>query len=314
MTEIQTGKIVIDTEIKALVKLRDALSKEFKDAINILKNTRGKIVVSGIGKSGHIAKKISSTLSSIGSSSFFIHPAEANHGDLGMITKDECLILISNSGETVELFNLIVHSQKLKVPIISITSERKSTLAKKSDVCLEIPKNIEACPLELAPTSSTTSSLVLGDALAIALLEKNDFTKKKFSALHPGGKLGRLLLRVKDIMKVGDDIPIVKKSQEMGEALIEITSKGLGCVGIISEKSGDLVGIITDGDLRRHMDKKFLEKKIENVMTKNPKTLSGNELIADALSLMNKESITNYFITEKMKPVGVLHVHNILKI
>ena len=314
MTEIQAGKIVIDTEIKALVKLRDALSKEFKDAINILKNTRGKIVVSGIGKSGHIAKKISSTLSSIGSSSFFIHPAEANHGDLGMITKDECLILISNSGETVELFNLIVHSQKLKVPIISITSERKSTLAKKSDVCLEIPKNIEACPLELAPTSSTTSSLVLGDALAIALLEKNDFTKKKFSALHPGGKLGRLLLRVKDIMKVGDDIPIVKKSQEMGEALIEITSKGLGCVGIISEKSGDLVGIITDGDLRRHMDKKFLEKKIENVMTKNPKTLSGNELIADALSLMNKESITNYFITEKMKPVGVLHVHNILKI
>ena len=313
MTEIQAGKIVIDTEIKALVKLRDTLSNEFKDAINILKNTRGKIVVSGIGKSGHIAKKISSTLSSIGSSSFFIHPAEANHGDLGMITKDECLILISNSGETVELFNLIVHSQKLKVPIISITSERKSTLAKKSDVCLEIPKNIEACPLELAPTSSTTSSLVLGDALAITLLEKNDFTKKKFSALHPGGKLGRLLLRVKDIMKVGDEIPIVKKSQEMGEALIEITSKGLGCVGIISEKSGDLVGIITDGDLRRHMDKKFLEKKIENVMTKNPKTLSGNELIADALSLMNKESITNYFITEKMKPVGVLHVHNILK-
>ena len=313
MKEIQAGKIVIDTEIKALVKLRDALSNDFKDAINILKNTRGKIVVSGIGKSGHIAKKISSTLSSIGSSSFFIHPAEANHGDLGMITKDECLILISNSGETVELFNLIVHSQKLKVPIISITSERKSTLAKKSDVCLEIPKNIEACPLELAPTSSTTSSLVLGDALAITLLEKNDFTKKKFSALHPGGKLGRLLLRVKDIMKVGDEIPIVKKSQEMGEALIEITSKGLGCVGIISEKSGDLVGIITDGDLRRHMDKKFLEKKIENVMTKNPKTLSGNELIADALSLMNKESITNYFITEKMKPVGVLHVHNILK-
>ena len=313
MTEIQAGKIVIDTEIKALIKLRDALSNEFKDAVNILKNTRGKIVVSGIGKSGHIAKKISSTLSSIGSSSFFIHPAEANHGDLGMITKDECLILISNSGETVELFNLIVHSQKLKVPIISITSERKSTLAKKSDVCLEIPKNIEACPLELAPTSSTTSSLVLGDALAITLLEKNDFTKKKFSALHPGGKLGRLLLRVKDIMKVGDEIPIVKKSQEMGEALIEITSKGLGCVGIISEKSGDLVGIITDGDLRRHMDKKFLEKKIENVMTKNPKTLSGNELIADALSLMNKESITNYFITEKMKPVGVLHVHNILK-
>ncbi|MBH43583.1 MAG: KpsF/GutQ family sugar-phosphate isomerase [Rickettsiales bacterium] len=313
MIEIQTGKIVIDTEIEALVKLRDSLSKNFKEAIDILKKTRGKIVVSGIGKSGHIAKKISSTLSSVGSSSFFIHPSEANHGDLGMITKDECVIIISNSGETVELFNIILHCKKLKVPIISITSEGKSTLAKKSNICLEIPKNIEACPLELAPTSSTTASLVLGDALAITLLEKNDFTKKKFSALHPGGKLGRLLLRVKDIMKVGNEIPIVKKSQEMGEALIEITSKGLGCVGIISEESGDLLGIITDGDLRRHMDKKFLEKKIENVMTKNPKTLNGNELIADALNLMNKESITNFFITEKMKPVGVLHVHNILK-
>ena len=313
MIEIQTGKIVIDTEISALVKLRDALSYEFKEAINILKKTKGKIVVSGIGKSGHIAKKISSTLSSIGSSSFFIHPAEANHGDLGMITRNECVILISNSGETVELFNIILHSQKLKVPIISITSEKKSTLAKKSNVCLEIPKNIEACPLELAPTSSTTASLVLGDALAITLLEKNDFTKKKFSALHPGGKLGRLLLRVKDIMKVGNEIPIVKENQEMGEALIEISTKGLGCVGIISEKNGDLVGIITDGDLRRHMDKQFLEKKIQNIMTKNPKTLNGNELIADALNLMNKESITNFFITDKMKPIGVLHVHNILK-
>ena len=313
MIEIQTGKIVIDTEIAALVKLRDALSYEFKEAINILKKTKGKIVVSGIGKSGHIAKKISSTLSSIGSSSFFIHPAEANHGDLGMITRNECVILISNSGETVELFNIILHSQKLKVPIISITSEKKSTLAKKSNVCLEIPKNIEACPLELAPTSSTTASLVLGDALAITLLEKNDFTKKKFSALHPGGKLGRLLLRVKDIMKVGNEIPIVKENQEMGEALIEISTKGLGCVGIISEKNGDLVGIITDGDLRRHMDKQFLEKKIQNIMTKNPKTLDGNELIADALNLMNKESITNFFITDKMKPIGVLHVHNILK-
>tara|TARA_B100000989_G_scaffold139706_1_gene103924 strand:- start:863 stop:1807 length:945 start_codon:yes stop_codon:yes gene_type:complete len=313
MIEIQTGKIVIDTEIEALIKLRDALSNEFKEAINILKRTKGKIVVSGIGKSGHIAKKISSTLSSIGSSSFFIHPAEANHGDLGMITRDECVILISNSGETVELFNIILHSQKLKVPIISITSEKKSTLAKKSNVCLEIPKNIEACPLELAPTSSTTASLVLGDALAITLLGKNDFTKKKFSALHPGGKLGRLLLRVKDIMKVGNEIPVVKENQEMGEALIEISTKGLGCVGIISERNGDLVGIITDGDLRRHMDKKFLEKRIKNIMTKNPKTLNGNELIVDALNLMNKESITNFFITDKMKPIGVLHVHNILK-
>ena len=313
MKEIDIGKAVIETEIKALKQLRDKVSVNFKKAVLELHKTKGKIVVSGIGKSGHIAKKISSTFSSVGSSSFFIHPSEANHGDLGMISRKECAIIISNSGETVELFNIILHCKKIKVPIISITSEKNSSLAKKSNIILEIPKNVEACPLELAPTSSTTASLVLGDALAISLLEKNNFTKRKFSALHPGGKLGRVLLSVGEIMKKGKLIPLVYETEDMGAALIEITSKGLGCVGVLSRKNGFLIGIITDGDLRRHMDQDLLNKKILEIMTEKPKTLNEDELIADALDLMNKESITNFFITKKNKPIGILHVHDILK-
>jgi len=314
MNEINTGKAVIETEIKALNILREKISINFKKAVVELHKTKGKIVLSGIGKSGHIAKKISSTLSSVGSSSFYIHPSEANHGDLGMISKNECAILISNSGETVELFNIILHCKKINVPIIAITSEKNSSLAKKSDILLEIPKNMEACPLELAPTSSTTSCLVLGDALAISLLEKNNFTKKKFFALHPGGKLGRVLLSVKEIMKKGKLIPLVYDNENMGAALIEITSKGLGCVGVLSKKNGFLIGIITDGDLRRHMDQDLLDKKVTEIMTKKPKTLNEDELITDALNLMNKKSITNFFITKKNKPIGILHVHDILKI
>ena len=311
--EIKTGKSVIDIEIKALGLLKNSISKSFRDAVLTLHQTKGKIVLSGIGKSGHIAKKISSTLSSIGSPSFFIHPAEANHGDLGMISKNESVVLISNSGETIELFNIILHCQKLKTPIIAITAERSSTLSKNSSILLEIPKNVEACPLKLAPTSSTTMSLVLGDAIAMALLEKNKFTKKRFSELHPGGKLGRMLLKVKDIMKKEEFIPLILETKKMGDAIIEISSKGFGCVGVISSRDKKLIGMITDGDLRRNMNLDLLNKKITQVMTKNPKTLNQNTLIQDALVIMNNESITNFFITEKNKPIGILHVHDILR-
>ena len=198
---IKIGRSVIDTEIKALNLLKKNLSNLFCEAVNTLHATKGKIVISGIGKSGHIAKKISSTFSSIGSPSFFIHPSEANHGDLGMISKNETVILISNSGETTELLNIIIHCQKLKIPIIAITSEKKSSLSKNCNILLELPKNVEACPLKLAPTSSTTMTLVLGDAIAMSLLNKNSFTRKKFSELHPGGKLGKMMLKVKDVMK-----------------------------------------------------------------------------------------------------------------
>ncbi len=310
--EIKTGKEVIDIEIKALELLKSSISQQFVKVIKLLHNNKGKICISGIGKSGHVATKIASTLASVGSPSFFIHPSEANHGDLGMLEKRDCIILISNSGETSELINLILHCKKLKIPIISITSEVTSTLAKESDFNLLIPKNIEACPLELAPTSSTTCMLALGDAIAVTLLKKKSFSKKDFHALHPGGKLGQILLQVKDLMKTKKSIPIAAINQRVSEAILEMSSKGQGCVGVISKKE-ELIGIITDGDLRRHMDKNLLNKKVEDIMTKNPKTLSPTTLVSDALDMMNKKSITNYFITSKKKPIGIIHMHDILR-
>ena len=311
--EIETGKNVIDIEIKALQLLKNHLTEEFTKAVRVLSNIKGKIIISGIGKSGHIAQKIASTFSSIGSSSFFVHPSEANHGDLGMITNNDCVLLISNSGETIELFNIILHCNKMKIPTISITSDETSTLAKKTQIVLRIPKNIEACPLELAPTSSTTVSLVLGDALAVALLNKKKFTKKDFSELHPGGKLGKMLLKVDDVMKTDRNLPLIGSDKKMSEAIIEISSKGFGCVGIISIKKKELIGIITDGDLRRNMNSNLLDQNVSKIMTKKPKTLSKDTLITDALKQMNKESITNYFITKNKKPIGILHVHDILE-
>ncbi len=311
--EIFSGKSVVEVEIKALNLLKKSLDYNFKKAVNLLFGVKGKIIISGIGKSGHIGSKISSTLSSIGSPSFFIHPSEANHGDLGMVTKKDCAILISNSGETSELFNLILHCKKLKVPIISITSNKNSTLAKKSDLVLQIPKNIEACPLELAPTSSTTCMLVLGDAIAVTLLKKREFTSQDFHELHPGGKLGQMLLKVSDVMKTKNQIPLISRKNKVDSAILEMSSKGQGCVGIISEKTKELVGIITDGDLRRHMSSSLLSKNVEEIMTKNPKTLSPETLVLDAIKLMNSQSITNYFITSNKKPLGIIHLHDILR-
>ncbi len=307
------GQNVIDIEIKALKLLKKSINKgQFEIAVNYLYKTSGKIIISGIGKSGHIGSKISSTLSSIGSSSSFLHPSEANHGDLGMVTKKDCMILISNSGESSELLNLILFCKKMSIPIISITSEEKSTLAKHSSAVLLIPKHVEACPLELAPTSSTTCTLVLGDALAITLLRKKKFTSKDFLKLHPGGKLGRLLLKVGDIMKTNGLIPLIEQDKNVSEAILEMTSKGQGCVGIISKKHDSLIGIITDGDLRRFMSKNLLEKKVTEIMTRGPKTLSPDTLVNEALKLMNEQSITNYFITKKKKPIGIIHLHDIL--
>ena len=279
---LKIAKDVIDKEIKALKLLKSNINKDFERIVEVLLNTKGKVVVSGMGKSGHVAKKISSTFSSIGTPSFFIHPCEANHGDLGMISSRETIILISNSGETPELSNIIIHCKKKNVPIICITSELSSALAKESKYILEIPKNIEACPLELAPTSSTTVTIVLGDALAVAMLKKRNFTKEDFGALHPGGKLG-------------------------------MTTKGLGCVGIISKKNGKLIGIITDGDLRRNMKSDLLNQRASDIMTIKPKTLGQEVLISEALKNMNKESITSFFVTKKSKPIGIIHLHDILK-
>ena len=311
--EISSGKSVIDSEINALNLLKNSIDNSFRNVINLLLNVKGKIIISGIGKSGHIASKISSTLSSVGSPSFFIHPSEANHGDLGMITRKDVIILVSNSGETEELFNLILYCKKIKVPIISITSNLQSTLSLKSDIILRIPNNIEACPLELAPTSSTTCMLALGDAIAVTLLKKRKFTTKDFSELHPGGKLGQMLMIVKEVMKKGKQIPLISEVNKVDLAILEMSSKGQGCVGIVSKKNNQLIGIITDGDLRRNMSSDLLSRGVVEIMTKNPKTLSPNTLVSKALELMNQKSITNYFITQKKVPVGIIHMHDILK-
>ena len=230
----------------------------------------------------------------------FYTSSEANHGDLGMISSRETIILISNSGETPELSNIIIHCKKKNVPIISITSELSSALAKESKYILEIPRNIEACPLELAPTSSTTVTIVLGDALAVAMLKKRNFTKEDFGALHPGGKLGKMLLNVGAIMKKEDEIPIIDGEKKMSEAILEMTTKGLGCVGIISKKNGKLIGIITDGDLRRNMKSDLLNQRASDIMTIKPKTLGQEVLISEALKNMNKESITSFFVTKNL--------------
>ena len=310
--EIKTGRQVIDIEIKALNLLKNYISKDFVKVVNLLLKNKGKIIVSGIGKSGHIASKIASTLSSVGSPSFYIHPSEANHGDLGMLENKDVVILISNSGETSELINLILYCKKLGVPIISITSEPNSTLSRESNLNLLIPKNIEACPLELAPTSSTTCTLALGDALAVTLLKKKKFTESDFRELHPGGKLGQMLSEVKDVMKINLDIPLIVESKKMSYAILEMTSKGEGCVGVVSKKN-ELIGIITDGDIRRNMNPELLDKNVKEIMTKKPKTLSPNTLISKALKIMNEESITNIFITKQKKPIGIIHMHDILK-
>ena len=310
--EIKTGRKVIDIEIKALNLLKNYISKDFVKVVNLLLKNKGKIIVSGIGKSGHIASKIASTLSSVGSPSFYIHPSEANHGDLGMLEKKDVVILISNSGETSELINLILYCKKLSIPIISITSELNSTLSKESNLNLLIPKNIEACPLELAPTSSTTCTLALGDALAVTLLKKKKFTESDFRELHPGGKLGQMLSEVKDVMKINLDIPLIVESKKMSYAILEMTSKGEGCVGVVSKKN-ELIGIITDGDIRRNMNPELLNKNVKEIMTRKPKTLSPNTLISKALKIMNEESITNIFITKQKKPIGIIHMHDILK-
>ena len=310
--EIKTGRQVIDIEIKALNLLKNYISKDFVKVVNLLLKNKGKIIVSGIGKSGHIASKIASTLSSVGSPSFYIHPSEANHGDLGMLEKKDVVILISNSGETSELINLILYCKKLGIPIISITSELNSTLSRESNLNLLIPKNVEACPLELAPTSSTTCTLALGDALAVTLLKKKKFTESDFRELHPGGKLGQMLSEVKDVMKINLDIPLIVESKKMSYAILEMTSKGEGCVGVVSKKN-QLIGIITDGDIRRNMNPELLDKNVKEVMTRKPKTLSPNTLISKALKIMNEESITNIFITKQKKPIGIIHMHDILK-
>ena len=302
----------IDSEIKAIEELKHSLdSSSLTQALDFMQNSKGRIIITGMGKSGHIGKKIAASLASTGTPSFFVHPAEASHGDLGMITEDDVVIAISNSGESRELIDILNYCKRFGIKLVAITKNVESSLGKAGDVVLLLPNNGEACPLGLAPTSSTTATLVLGDILTIGMIERKGFSKEDFNDRHPGGKLGSILKRVSDLMHVGQDMPILDENSNMQAVLLEMTSKRLGCVGFINQ-TGDLTGILTDGDLRRCLSSKILEEKAVDLMTKNPKTITPNAMSAEALKIMHDKKITNLFVVENKKPVGVIHIHDLL--
>lgn len=301
----------IDMEIDTLKILKENLNISLTKALDIMQNVKGRVIVTGMGKSGHIGKKIAASLASTGTPSFFVHPAEASHGDLGMITEDDVVIAISNSGESKELADILNYCKRFGIPLISITKNSNSSLGKAGDILLLIPNNGEACPLGLAPTNSTTATLVIGDILTTCLMERKGFTKTDFNDRHPGGKLGSILQKVSDLMHTETEIPILNENSSMQEVLIEMTSKRLGCVGFINN-AGELTGILTDGDLRRCLSAKVLDKKAYEIMTRNPKTISKDSIASSAMKIMNDKKITNLFVIENNKPIGVIHIHDLL--
>jgi arabinose-5-phosphate isomerase len=306
----------LELESGGLAVLRASLESDlagpFDAAVRLLKAAKGRVIVSGVGKSGHIGQKIAATFASTGTPAFFVHPTEASHGDLGMITSDDVILALSWSGETVELANLITFSRRFNVGLIAITSGGKSALAQQSDVVLELPRAKEACPHGLAPTTSTTMQLALGDCLAIALLEAKGFTAQDFKRFHPGGSLGASLKYARDLMHGADSLPLARDTAIMSEAIVTMTTKSFGCLGI-TNASGKLVGILTDGDLRRHMGDDLLKLKTGDIMTAKPKTAAPTMLASAALELINAARITAIFVVDKGKPVGILHIHDLLR-
>jgi arabinose-5-phosphate isomerase len=292
--------------------LRNGLGAGFVAAVEAIRAVDGRVIVTGIGKSGHVGAKVASTFASTGTPALFVHPAEASHGDLGMITKNDIILALSWSGETAELKNLTDYSRRHRIGLIAMTANPDSTLAKTADVVLALPNAREACPHNLAPTTSSLMQLALGDALAIALLEGRGFTAVDFGMLHPGGKLGALLKTVRDLMHSGEEVPLAPLGTRMSEALLEMTRKGLGCVGIV-DGTGLLVGIITDGDLRRHMRNDLLDSRVEDVMTRSPKTVRPDQLISETLEILNSMKVTALFAIEDKRPVGIIHVHDLLR-
>jgi arabinose-5-phosphate isomerase len=292
--------------------IHDGLGKSFTAAVELISSARGRLIVTGMGKSGHVARKIAASFASTGTPAFFVHPSEASHGDLGMITPDDLIIALSWSGETVELKDLIDYSRRFRIGLIAITAAADSTLGHAADVALVLPQAREACPHNLAPTTSTLMQAALGDALAIALLESRGFTAIDFSRLHPGGRLGAMLKFVRDIMHTGAEMPLAPLGARMSEAITEMTAKTFGCVGI-TDARGDLVGIITDGDLRRHMSDNLLDLTVEEVMTKRPITVRPDQLVSEALELLNSTKKTQLLVVDAGKPVGVVHFHDLLR-
>jgi arabinose-5-phosphate isomerase len=306
--EVETGGL---TALAAA--LRDGLGKPFIAAVEMMHAAPGRVVVTGMGKSGHVGRKVAATLASTGRPAFFVHPGEASHGDLGMLTRNQDVIMaLSWSGETAELKDLTDYSRRFSIGLIAITANGDSTLARAADIVLTLPQAREACPHNLAPTTSSLMQLALGDALAIALLERRGFTAVDFGRLHPAGSLGAMLKFVRDIMRTGDELPLAPVSTRMSEAIVEMSGKGFGCVGI-TDARGRLIGIITDGDLRRHMRPDLLERSVEEVMTKNPKTIRSDQLASEALQILNSAKITALMVVDSDKPIGILRMHDVLR-
>lgn len=312
---IDTAARVIRTEAEALNALADGLDDRFRQAIDMMRATKGRVIITGIGKSGHIGNKIAATLASTGTPAQFVHPAEANHGDLGMITRDDVVLAISNSGEAPELGNLIAYSRRYDIPLIGLTSREDSTLGRQSDIILALPRVGEACNTGVVPTSSTTMTLAMGDALAVALMEHRDFTAEHFRNFHPGGKLGAQLSCVADLMHSGDAVPVVAEDVDMTLALAEIGQKGFG-VTAVTDTNNMLSGIITLGDLARHMDG-LMSLKAHEVMTRNPITIGPDALAEKAVGIMNERKITALLVVDPAQPkvtVGLLHIHDCLRV
>lgn len=302
---------VIDTQARAIQALGGNLGGDFSRAVNMIGSTKGRVIIGGIGKSGHIARKIAATMASTGTPAFFVHPAEASHGDLGMIAEGDVLMLLSNSGETAELKDMIYHAKRFSIPLIAIVRRESSTLANAADIAFVLPE-IEECSPVNAPTTSTTMMLVFGDALAVALLEMRGFKAEDFRIFHPGGKLGSQLLSVNELMCKGDSMPTVTQHTKMSDALLVISSGKLGCAAVLDENV-TLTGLITDGDLRRHMDDGITLKTAAEVMTKNPVTAHVDMLASQALAIMNERNITQLLITENgSNLMGILHIHHLL--
>lgn len=310
---LKSAQNTLAAEVKGLQQLSQSLGDEFVAAIELLANAKGRVIVSGMGKSGHIGNKITATMASTGTPAHFVHPAEASHGDLGMITPDDVVLGLSWSGGTQELASLLNYTTRFSIPLIAITSNKDSLLGRSATVCLEMPKAAEACPNGLAPTTSTTMQLALGDALAVALLERRKFSASDFKNFHPGGKLGASLTHIVDVMHKGDDLPLAPAAMKMDEALVVMTEKGFGCLGV-TDDGGALSGIITDGDLRRHMSPTLLTKSVADIMTQDPQTITGDKLTAEALSLMQDKKIQALFVCDGDKPVGLIRILDLLRI
>ncbi len=319
--DLAIGIKTIQIEAEGLTKLAESLDDNFTQAVEIIHNMKGqrlgRLIIAGIGKSGHISKKLVATLASTGTPSFFVHPGEASHGDLGMVTKNDVVLMISNSGENPELSDLIQYTKRFGIPLIGMTSKRDSSLAKHSDILLLMPVMPEACPNGLAPTTSTTMTLALGDALAVALLERMKLTPEQFGVFHPGGKLGKRLMHVSEIMHAIEDVPIINSQATMDQAILLLTSHNLGCV-IVSDDGKTLSGVITDGDLKRHMSAKLLEQPVHEIMSASPKTIKSDDLAVQALNIMTKtqgQYITSLVATDKDGHIcGLIRLQDCLQI